>query len=674
MSKKKRTMIGTFCATKKGFGFADVEGEEEDFFIPAEKTGSAMDGDTVEIRLLTGKGRRKGGSRGARVEGSVVKVLKRAIKAVVGVYEQVGNYGVVRCDNEKIGGEIYISSKKGKGAKTGDKVYVKIEEYDRNGLGMVGEVVEVLGRLDEPGVDILSVVRDLGIPDEFPEEVLEEAERIPDEIPTSDYIGRLDLRKLKTVTIDGEEAKDLDDAITLEKTGNGYELGVHIADVSHYVREGSPLDKEARKRGTSVYLADRVIPMLPVKLSNGLCSLNQGEDRLALSCIMFFDRKGHRKRYEIRKSVIRVDHRMSYHVVHEILTEKNSKKKKEYPGFIRMFHQMRELADLLQKNRKKSGSIDFDFPEAKILLDEKGKPIGVQKEERDIAHGIIEEFMLAANRTVAEEYAKKRAPFVYRVHDNPNPEKVAALKELAHDHKIPFKIKGGKVTSKDLQRFVEEIRGRKDEMFFQSLVLQSMSRACYDVECRGHFGLACKYYSHFTSPIRRYPDLQIHRIISEDLNHSLFGEKTDHFKKILPKIASKCSEKEKRADDAERLVEKEKMAEYMSDHVGERYQGMISGVTKWGIYVQLENTVEGLVPIETLLSDDYEYSDKYHCFTGTFTGKMYCLGDPVEITVVMGDKGSKRILFALEEEKKPLKKRKKKERKDGKSKRKTHRK
>ncbi len=509
-------------------------------------------------------------------------------------------------------------------------------------------IKENLGNIRTPGTDILAIVKSFGIPSEFPEKVMKQAQRVPDHVLDADRDGRLDLRHLQTVTIDGEDAKDLDDAISLTKEGDIYHLGVHIADVSNYVQYNSALDREALKRGTSVYLADRVVPMLPERLSNGICSLNQGEDRLALSCLMDINEKGKVVSHQIAETVINVNERMCYTDVKNILEDTDEEAKKRYDALIPMFFMMKELSGILRNSRHHRGSIDFDFPESKIILNAAGKAIDVKPYEANVATKIIEDFMLMANETVAQEYCTEEIPFVYRTHDNPDPEKVESLLTLLHNQGVKIQKAKEEITPKEIQQIIESIEGLPNEAMISRLVLRSMKQAKYTTECSGHFGLAAKYYCHFTSPIRRYPDLQIHRIIKDNLRGRLMREgRTEHYAEILDEVARQSSVCERRADEAERESDKLKKAEYMSYHLGEEFEGIISGVTGWGLYVELPNTVEGLVHVNTLRDDYYVFDQESYELCGEMTKKVYKLGDKVRVRVADADKMLKTVDFEL---------------------------
>ena len=633
---------GIFIGHPKGFGFVEIEGQDEDIFIPESDTGTAMHQDKVRVII------RDGQKEGKRKEGVVVKVLERGMPEIVGTYQLNRDFGFVISDNPKFSKDIFIPRKEAAGIKNGDKVIAVITDYGSKNKNPEGKIKENLGNIRTPGTDILAIVKSFGIPNEFPEKVMKQAQRVPDHVLDADRDGRLDLRYLQTVTIDGEDAKDLDDAISLTKEGDIYHLGVHIADVSNYVQYNSALDKEALKRGTSVYLADRVVPMLPERLSNGICSLNQGEDRLALSCLMDINEKGKVVSHQIAETVINVDERMCYTDVKNILEDTDEEAKKRYEALIPMFFMMKELSGILRNSRHHRGSIDFDFPESKIILNAAGKAIDVKPYEANVATRIIEDFMLMANETVAQEYCTEEIPFVYRTHDNPDPEKVESLLTLLHNQGVKIQKAKEEITPKEIQQIIESIEGLPNEAMISRLVLRSMKQAKYTTECSGHFGLAAKYYCHFTSPIRRYPDLQIHRIIKDNLRGRLMREgRTEHYAEILDEVARQSSVCERRADEAERESDKLKKAEYMSYHLGEEFEGIISGVTGWGLYVELPNTVEGLVHVNTLRDDYYVFDQETYELRGEMTKKVYKLGDKVRIRVADADKMLKTVDFEL---------------------------
>jgi len=632
-------LVGVFSGNARGFGFVAIEGQEEDVFIPADRTGGALHGDRVQI-VIDSEG------RGGRPEGTVVRILEHANETLVGTYEKGKGYGFVIPDNQRISKDIFIPQGCSQGAVSGHKVMVRIKDFgEKKGKKPEGVITEILGHIHDPGVDILSIVRAYGLPEDFPAAVKTQLKQIPDEVKKDSWAGRKDLRDLLTVTIDGEEAKDLDDAISIERAGEGYRLGVHIADVSHYVQEHTPLDEEAFKRGTSVYLVDRVIPMLPHQLSNGICSLNEGEDRLALSCLMEIDSQGNVTGHEIAETVIRSDRRMTYTAVNAIVTDHDPQVTAEYAEFAEMFLLMKELADILRKKRHARGSIDFDFPESKIVLDEKGKPLEIKAYERNAATRIIEDFMLLANETVAEDYFWQELPFLYRTHDKPDEDRMKRLGTFINNFGYVLRMPGGQVYPKEIQKLLDKVEGTPEELLISRLTLRSMKQAKYTTENTGHFGLAARYYTHFTSPIRRYPDLQIHRIIKESLHGGLTGKRISHYEKILPQVAVQTSALERRADEAERETDKLKKVQYMERFIGQEFEGVISGVTSWGFYVELPNTVEGLVHISELRDDYYVFLEERYELSGEMTGKTYKLGQTIRVQLTGCDRFSKTIDF-----------------------------
>ncbi|MDE7282924.1 MAG: ribonuclease R [Lachnospiraceae bacterium] len=640
MKADNRFLTGTFISNARGFGFVEIEGREEDLYIPEDMVNNAFHQDKVQVELLPGK-------RGRRQEAVVRKVLEHGMRQVVGTYEQSANFGFVIPDNGKIASDIFIPKECSKGALDGHKVVVELTSYGDERHKPEGKVVEILGSINDPGVDIMSIVRNFDLPTEFGEKVMNQAGRVPDEVHEADMAGRMDLRDVQMVTIDGEDAKDLDDAVSLSKDDGFYHLGVHIADVSNYVQENSALDWEALKRGTSVYLVDRVIPMLPPKLSNGICSLNQGVDRLSLSCLMTIDDKGNVVDYQIAETVICVDRRMTYTSVKKILEDHDESECREYEELVPMFEQMAELAAILRRKRHARGSIDFDFPESKIILDEEGRPLEIKPYERNVATKIIEDFMLIANETVAQHFFWLELPFVYRTHDNPDAEKIMQLSTFLNNYGYHIKMSQDEVHPKEIQKLLDKIEGTPEEMLINRLTLRSLKRAKYTTECSGHFGLACKYYCHFTSPIRRYPDLQIHRIIKEQLRGRLQGKRIEHYQSKLPEVAKHSSETERRADEAERETDKLKKSEYMENHIGEVYEGVISGITGWGIYVELPNTVEGMIHVSKLPGDYFYYDENSYEMIGQDTGKKYVLGEQIKIRVDGVDRFTGTIDFSV---------------------------
>lgn len=661
---------GIFSAHHRGFGFVTIEGRDGDLFVPPDDTGDAMDGDTVQV-IIDENG------RGGRTEARVLKVLKHANETLIGTFEKNKSFGFVIPDNPRITMDIFIPQGKENGAVSGHKVVVKLDTYATRNKNPEGHVQEILGHINDPGVDILSIVRAYGLPEEFPEDVMEEVSHAPEEL-SADYVaeeigknGRVDLRDVPMVTIDGEDAKDLDDAVSVSKeTINGetiYHLGVHIADVSHYVKEGTPLDAEAYKRGTSVYLVDRVIPMLPHRLSNGICSLNAGCDRLAMSCLMDIDEKGIIVGHKICESVVRIDRRMTYTAVNAILEAKNgteepqtdapekekSKEKaefakkclEEYADFVPMFLLLDETARVLRKKRMARGAVDFDFPECKIILDAKGRPVEIRPYERNAATMLIEDCMLAANETVAEDYYWQQIPFLYRSHEKPDGEKIKRFGILINNFGYSIRLQNGELHPKEMQKLLEKAAGSPEEALLARLALRSMKQAKYTTECMGHFGLAANYYTHFTSPIRRYPDLQIHRIIKENLHGGLTKKRIAHYEKILPEVAIWTSSRERLADEAERETDKAKKVQFMERHIGEEFTGVISGISNYGFYVELPNTVEGMVRLANLDGDYYVFDEEHYELVGERTRKKFKLGQTVKIQVVSVDRYLKTIDF-----------------------------
>lgn len=636
---------GTFTGNVRGFGFVTIEGEPEDIFIPEERINGAMHGDLVQIALLPGKA-----EAGKRREGAVVKILQRGVLQAVGTFQKSKNFGFVVPDNLKLGQDIFVPAECSMGAVDGHKVVVELTDYGSEKRKPEGKVVEIIGHINDPGTDIMSIVKGYDLPTEFPEKVLKQAVNVGKPVSTADMAGRKDIRDWQMVTIDGEDAKDLDDAITLTREGEHYRLGVHIADVTNYVQERSALDVEALKRGTSVYLVDRVIPMLPHHLSNGICSLNAGEDRLALSCIMVIDEKGNVIDHEIAETVVRVDRRMSYTSVRKILKDRDEKEREEYKELIPMFEDMEKLAAILREKRRKRGSIDFDFPETKIILDRQGKPLEIKPYERNVATRIIEDFMLIANETVAQDFFWQELPFVYRTHDTPDPEKIKSLSLFINNFGYSIRISQDEIHPKELQKLLGKIEDTPEEPLISRLTLRSMKQAKYTTDNTGHFGLAAQYYCHFTSPIRRYPDLQIHRIIKETLRGKMNGKRISHYEKILPEVAAQSSARERRAEEAERETDKLKKVQYMSERIGEEFEGVISSITSWGIYVELPNTVEGMVHVTNLQDDYYHYEEAAHEMVGETTGKRYKLGQKLRVVTASADPVTRTIDFVLPEE------------------------
>lgn len=642
--RSDKELIGTFISHPKGFGFVEIDGRDEDLYIPENCVNGAFHKDTVKVALLSGKS-------GKRQEAQVVEILSRGMKQIVGIYDKSNkNFGFVIPDNTKISDDIFVPVERSKGAVSGHKVVCEITDYGKNNRKPEGKIVEILGHVNDPGVDIMSIVRGYELPVEFSEKIMHQVENVSNEVSEADMAGRRDLRDVQMVTIDGEDAKDLDDAVSLSKDGELYQLGVHIADVTNYVQENSALDWEAKKRGTSVYLVDRVIPMLPHKLSNGICSLNAGENRLALSCLMSINKKGEVISHEIVESVIKVDRRMSYTSVKKILEDKDEAEIKEYETLVPMFEMMRELAGILREKRKKRGSIDFDFPESKIILDNQGHPLEIKPYERNVATKIIEDFMLIANETVAQHFYWMELPFVYRTHDNPDPEKIDKLSTFIRNFGYHIKNNQEEIHPKELQKLLAKIEDTPEEALISRLTLRSMKQAKYTIDCTGHFGLACQYYCHFTSPIRRYPDLQIHRIIKEQLRGRMNEKRIEHYNEILPEVAKHSSEMERRADEAERETDKLKKVEYMEEHIGEIFEGVISSITAWGVYVELPNTVEGMIHVSMLPGDYFYYDEESYEMVGQATDIRYKLGQTLKVRVNATDKISRTIDFVIPQE------------------------
>ncbi len=643
-----RELVGTFISHPKGFGFVEIEGRDEDLYIPENFVNGAFHKDTVKVALLSTQ---SAGQNGRRQEAQVIEILARGMKQIVGIYDKNNkNFGFVIPDNTKISEDVFVPVERSKGAVSGHKVVCEITDYGKNNRKPEGKITEILGHVNDPGVDIMSIVKGYELPTEFSEKIMHQAERVASEVSEADMAGRRDLRNVQMVTIDGEDAKDLDDAVSLTKDGTQYQLGVHIADVTNYVQENSALDWEARERGTSVYLVDRVIPMLPHKLSNGICSLNAGENRLALSCLMTIDEKGEVVSHEIVESVINVDRRMSYTSVKKILEDKDEAEIHEYEALVPMFELMRELAGILREKRKKRGSIDFDFPESKIVLDKQGHPIEIKPYERNVATKIIEDFMLIANETVAEHFHWMELPFVYRTHDNPDPEKIDKLSTFIRNFGYSIKSRQEEIHPKELQKLLAKIEDTPEEALISRLTLRSMKQAKYTIDCTGHFGLACQYYCHFTSPIRRYPDLQIHRIMKEQLRGRLNEKRIDHYNALLPEVAKHSSEMERRADEAERETDKLKKVEFMERHIGEIYEGVISSITAWGVYVELPNTIEGMIHVSMLPGDYFYYDEETYEMVGQSTDIRYKLGQTLKIRVHATDKILRTIDFVIPQE------------------------
>lgn len=648
LPRQMNLVVGRIQRHAKGFAFLipdDVN--QRDVYIKNDDLNGAMHNDRAIVRLHKHLDTKK------KQEGEVIRILARANTRLVGTFEESRNFGFVIPDDSRIGTDFFVSKEDFNGAHNGDKVVIEVTKWPEKRRSPEGKVVEVIGKKGDPGVDVVSIVRKYQLPEEFPGEVLQAAEAIPLKISEKDRKGRRDLRDLPMVTIDGEDAKDLDDAVSLEILENGlYRLGVHIADVGHYVHEDSILDKEALNRATSVYLVDRVIPMLPKRLSNGICSLNAGEDRLAISCFMEINSKGEVVNHEICQSIIHVNERMTYKNVTKILVEKDKELIERYKDFVDTFQKMSELCLILKDKRIKRGAIDFDFPESKVILDDNGKPVEILWRERTLADQIIEEFMICANETVAEHYYWLETPFLYRVHEEPDLEDIEELNNFLGIFGLHIKGTGEKVHPKAFQNVVEKVIGRPEERAITTVILRSMKHARYAVEALGHFGLAAKYYSHFTSPIRRYPDLAIHRVIKEMLRkgEKLDSNRIEHLKQKMSEYAEQSSLRERIAEDAERESIELKKVEYMKQFEGQIFKGIISSVTSFGLFIELENSVEGLVHVSTMTDDFYQFIEKNLALLGEHTKKAYQIGQEVTVQITRVNIDDRQIDMELVEE------------------------
>jgi ribonuclease R len=643
LPEKMNLIRGKLTGHAKGFAFViPDEPGMDDIFIPPNETNNAMHGDTVLARVSSE-------TSGQRREGTIVRILERGIQKIVGTYIESKNFGFVLPDDKKFAGDIFIPKAASKGAVEGHKVVVELTVYPEGRKSAEGEVVKILGHKNDPGVDILSIIHKHGLPMAFPDEVINQANETPDTINESELENRRDLRKETIVTIDGADAKDLDDAVQVEKLDNGnYKLGVHIADVTYYVTEDSPIDREAAERGTSVYLVDRVIPMIPHRLSNGICSLNPKVDRLTLSCSMEITPEGEVVHHEIYQSVIKTTERMTYHDVNLILTEKDENLIKRYEPLFPMFELMAELAEILRTKRMNRGAIDFDFKESKVLVDEEGKPTDVVLRERSVAERLIEEFMLAANETVAEHFHWLDVPFIYRIHEDPKEDKLRKFFEFITNFGYLVKGTANAVHPRALQEIIEEVQGKPEEMVVSTVMLRSMQQAKYNPDSLGHFGLSTEFYTHFTSPIRRYPDLIVHRLIRTYLIEGKLDQATrEKWSALLPDIAEHTSKMERRAVEAERETDELKKSEYMEDKVGEEYDGIISSVTNFGIFVELPNTIEGLVHVSYMTDDYYRYDERHYAMIGERTGNVYRIGDEITVRVVKVNKEERAIDFEI---------------------------
>lgn len=642
MQEENRFIEGIFRRHERGFGFVVIEDQEDDIYIAKEDSKDAFSGDRVLVKL-------KKKSNGARQEGIILKVIEHQKDTLVGTFQKNKNFGFVIPDDKKLCRDIFISKKNFGKARNNHKVLVQITKYPQKGKKAEGKILEVIGNVNEAGIDMLSLIKDYDLPYRFPKDVVKDAQKFGDKINPNDIAGRVDLRgKYDIFTIDGEDAKDLDDAVCVQKLENGnYKLDVHIADVSHYVQENTLLDKEALLRGTSIYMLNRVIPMLPRELSNGICSLNEGQDRYTLSVSMEIDNKGKIISSEVYKGIINVTRRMSYKDVQAILDNSNEEIVTKYKEYISDFKLMEELAKILKEKRLAKGYLNLDIPESKIILDQDGYAIDVCKYETTFANEIIEQFMLAANETIAEKFYWLKAPFIYRVHDEPDIEKVNELNKLLFNFGYKIHVKEGKIYPAEFSKILKEVEGKPEEKIVSNMILRTLKVAVYDSENKGHFGIASQYYCHFTSPIRRYPDLFIHRIISKYLknDYTMPENQVEFYNKVAENDAKQSSDREKIATQVERDSVDIKKAEYMSKKIGEQYEGIISGVTQFGVFVELENTVEGLIRFENLGDEYYEYDADHKILIGERSKETFKIGDKINIEVIDANKQEKRISF-----------------------------
>lgn len=640
---KNKYIKGTYRGNEKGYGFVIPENEEmEDIFIPRGNNNNALNDDIVVAEIV------KESEDGKRKEGKIVSIVKHEKDKVVGLFVKSRNFGFVIPDDKKFGGDIFISKSNFAKAKNNQKVVVKLTKYPEKNKKAEGKIIEIIGGIDEAGVDMLSLVKEYDLPYEFPQGVIEEAKSKGNKVDKKDIPNRIDLRDKTIFTIDGEDAKDLDDAVRVYKNDDGnYMLDVHIADVSYYVTENSLLDKEAIIRGTSIYMLDRVIPMLPKELSNGICSLNAGEDRFTLSCTMEIDKEGNIISSDVYKAVIKVTERMNYKDVQKIIDGSDEEVLERYKNYIQDFKLMEELAKILKNKRLERGYLNLDLPESKVVLDNNGHAVDIKKYELYFSNEIIEQFMLSANETIAERFYWLEAPFIYRVHEEPDIDKVKELNKFLYNFGYKINKSGDKLYPKEFAKVLDSVKGKTEERVVSNLVLRTLKVARYESENDGHFGIASKYYCHFTSPIRRYPDLFIHRIISKYLenNYELSEKQKEKYEKQAEQYAKTSSDREKIATKVERDSIDIKMAEYMQDRIGEEYEGMVSSVTSFGIFVELDNTVEGLIRFENLGDEYFEYDEEHKQLIGEKTGITYKIGDRVKIKVINANKETRQIDF-----------------------------
>lgn len=649
LPEKMNLIRGKIQMHKKGFAFLIPDDEEQtDIYIHHSDLASAMNNDKVLVRL------EKGGTGDQRPEGTVIRILERAVHQVVGTFEDNHSFGFVIADDKRIPNDIFIPQERMHGAFTGHKVIAQITEYPEGRKSAEGEIIKILGHENDPGIDIISIIHKHGIPIEFPDEVVKQASIVSDEVAEHEIEERRDLRDEVIVTIDGADAKDLDDAIQVKRLENGnYKLGVYIADVSYYIDQDSPMDEEALERGTSTYLVDRVIPMIPHRLSNGICSLNPNVDRLTLGCEVEVDSKGKLVNHEIFESVISSHERMTYSDVNKILVDKDEHVREKYKELVPMFEDMEQLASVLRQKRMGRGAIDFDFKEAQVLVDEDGKPEDIVIRERSIAERLIEEFMLAANETIAEHFHWLNVPFIHRIHEDPDGGKLEHFFEFLSGLGHSVKGSANEIHPQTLQKVLEKVEGLPEEMIVSKLMLRSMKQAKYDPGNVGHFGLATEFYTHFTAPIRRYPDLIVHRLIRTYLINGKMDQKTmNEWKDKLPEIARHTSERERLSIDAEREVDDLKKAEFMEDKIGEEYVGVISSVTNFGLFVELENTVEGLIHVSYMTDDYYHFDERSYALIGERTGNVFRIGEEVNIRVIGVSLDERSVDFELVQDEK----------------------
>ncbi|WP_350344239.1 ribonuclease R [Proteinivorax tanatarense] len=639
--ERMNLVVGRLQGHSKGFGFIlSTDPEKEDVFVSPEDMNGALHNDKVVARL------HKGGAR--RREGEIIRILERANTTVVGTFEKSNNFGFVTPDDKRINLDIFVPKSEFNKAQNEEVVVVEVTRWPDKRRNPEGRIIQKLGNKHNPGTDILTIMAKYKLDPQFPKDVVKEVDTVPEVLENHDLQNRKDFREWPIITIDGDDAKDLDDGVCVKELENGnFELSVHIADVSHYVKQGTALDKEAYERSTSVYLVDRVIPMLPEKLSNGLCSLNPKQDRLTMSIVMEIDKNGKVVNHDIVQGVINSKERMTYTDVKKILVDNDEELISRYKGLVSQFKSMEKLALILNKRRQRRGAIDFEFPEAKVQLDSDGFPIAIVPRQRTIAERLIEEFMLVANETVAEHLAQLEIPAIYRIHEQPTSEKITALNEFIHNFGYHLKGSAEKIHPKILAELLDKIKGEAEQRIISTVTLRSMKQAKYHPENKGHFGLAAKFYTHFTSPIRRYPDLMVHRILKWIITGKMNGKRIKYLEKTMPDVGLHTSTQERKAEEAERETVDLKKVQYMEGHIGDEFEGIISGVTNFGMFVELPNTVEGLIHISNMTDDYYHYHEKTYSLLGEKSNKKYRLGDKVTVKVAQIDKNEKIIDFLL---------------------------